>query len=58
MRGAFRANAHRDLPGARLLLVDDIMTTGATVNEAAKALSRAGADSIAVVVLARAEGLV
>jgi ComF family protein len=56
VRGAFRARGHRDLPGSRLLLIDDIMTTGATVNEAAKMLSRAGASFIGIVVLARAEG--
>jgi ComF family protein len=56
VRGAFRAAAHKDLPGARLLLVDDIMTTGATVNEAARALRRAGAVFVGVAVLARAEG--
>ena len=57
LRGAFRASGHADLPGARLLLVDDIMTTGATLNEAAKTLRRAGASFIAVAVVARAEGL-
>jgi ComF family protein len=57
LRGAFRASRHADLPGARLLLVDDIMTTGATLNEAAKTLRRAGASFVAVAVLARAEGL-
>ena len=58
VRGAFRARAHRDLPGSRLLLVDDVMTTGATLNEASRTLSRAGAGSLAVAVLARAEGVV
>lgn len=58
LRGAFRATQHADLPGARLLLIDDIMTTGATVNEAAKTLKRAGASFVAVAVVARAEGLV
>jgi ComF family protein len=57
VRGAFRADKHPDLKGARLLLVDDIMTTGATLNEAAKVLRRAGAAFVGVVVLARAEGL-
>jgi ComF family protein len=58
LRGAFRATQHADLPGARLLLIDDIMTTGATVSEAAKTLKRAGAAFVAVAVVARAEGLV
>jgi ComF family protein len=57
VRGAFRAAQHPDLPGARIVLVDDIMTTGATVDEAAKTLSKCGASVVAVVVLARAEGL-
>ncbi len=57
VRGAFRAIAHPDLIGARLLLVDDIMTTGATVNEAAKMLGQAGASCIGIAVVARAEGL-
>jgi ComF family protein len=57
VRGAFRARNHADLPGARVLLVDDIMTSGATVNEAAKTLSKSGARFVAVAVLARAEGL-
>jgi len=57
VRGAFRAGRHGDLAGARLLVVDDVMTTGATVNEAAKTLRQAGAASISVVVLARSPGL-
>lgn len=58
VRGAFRVRSHRDLPGARVLLIDDIMTTGATLNEAAKVLVKAGVGEITVAVLARAEGLV
>jgi predicted amidophosphoribosyltransferase len=49
-----RARCHLD--GARLLLVDDILTTGATSNEIAAVLKKAGAASVAVAVLARAEG--
>ncbi len=56
VRGAFRVAAHRDLTGARVLLVDDIMTTGATSSEAAKMFLKAGAAYVAVAVLARAEG--
>jgi predicted amidophosphoribosyltransferase len=54
VRGAFRAARHPDLPGARLLVVDDIMTTGATANEVAKTLKKAGAASVSIAVLARA----
>ena len=57
VRGAFSARPHRDLTGARLVLVDDVMTTGATLKEAARSLRQAGAEAIHVVVLARAEGL-
>ena len=55
VRGAFRATAHPDLTGARALIVDDVYTTGATANEAARTLKRAGAAYIGVAVLARAE---
>jgi len=55
VKGAFQAIKHRDLPGARVLVVDDIMTTGATANEVAKTLREAGASAVAVAVLARTE---
>jgi predicted amidophosphoribosyltransferase len=57
VRGAFYARRHADLSGARVLVVDDVMTTGATLNEAARELRRAGATFVAVAVLARADGL-
>jgi competence protein ComFC len=38
----------------RLLLVDDVITTGATVTECAKELLRAGAKEVTVIALARA----
>ncbi len=41
--------------GRRLLLVDDVMTSGATLHEAARTLRRAGAAHVAAVVLARTE---
>jgi ComF family protein len=53
VKGAFAAT--RRLDGLHLLLVDDVMTTGATAAEAARALCKAGA-RVSVAVLARAEG--
>jgi len=44
------------LPGSDLVLVDDVLTTGATAWRAAAALREAGAGSIVLVTLARAGG--
>jgi ComF family protein len=56
VRGAFRANPRVKLSGRHVLLVDDVMTTGATLHEAAVALRAGGASHICVAVLARAHG--
>ncbi len=58
LRGAFavRVMHRRRVKGARLLLVDDILTTGATCSEAAGLLKQAGAAAVAVAVVARADG--
>jgi predicted amidophosphoribosyltransferase len=55
VRGAFRANSGARLANQTVLLVDDVMTTGSTLAEAAKTLKDAGARRVLVAVLARAE---
>ena len=57
VRGAFAVSSGYDIEGAKVLLVDDILTTGATAHEAARTLRRSGADSVTVVVVARGVGL-
>jgi ComF family protein len=56
VRGALRANAGYDIADAHVLLVDDVMTTGATASEAARVLRRAGAKCVSVGVVARGVG--
>lgn len=51
--GAFEVTRPEDVTGRRLLLVDDVLTTGATVGAAARALKAAGAETVGVLVLAR-----
>lgn len=51
VKGAFAANS--DIKGLKLLLVDDVMTTGATARECAKTLIKAGAKEVVVITLAR-----
>lgn len=55
VRGAFRACQQERVRGASVLLVDDIVTTGATCNEAARIVRAAGASRVGVAVIARAE---
>lgn len=52
-RGAYRARLPSSLHGAHLLLVDDVFTTGATVEAASTALLEAGAGSVDVLTLSR-----
>jgi ComF family protein len=56
VRRAFSVRASYHLHRAHVLVVDDILTTGATCSEAARTLRRAGADRVTVVVAARAVG--
>jgi ComF family protein len=53
VRRAFRTRRKRSLQGLHVLLVDDVLTTGATCSESARALRDAGVAKITVAVLAR-----
>ena len=52
IHNAFRCDS--DLAGQRILLIDDVMTTGASLDECARTLKRQGAASVGLLVLARA----
>ena len=52
LRGAFALAADADAAGRDVLLVDDIMTSGATLTECARTLKRAGARRVYAFVLA------
>jgi ComF family protein len=56
VRGAFLCE-NRDVAGQHVALLDDVMTTGATMSEAAGALKKAGARRVTAWVLARADRL-
>ena len=54
MRGAFRLTGEIPVTGRRILLVDDVLTTGATAEECARVLMEGGARHVDVLTLARA----
>ena len=53
VRAAFRARAKHNVTGLSILLVDDVLTTGATASACARELKRAGAAHVALLTLAR-----
>ena len=53
VRNAFRVSWRYSVRDARILLIDDVLTTGATAHEAARALRQAGAAAVYVAAVAR-----
>lgn len=54
VRGAFTVRKPERIADQRILLVDDVYTTGSTLAECTRTLLKAGADSVAVLTLAKA----
>jgi ComF family protein len=54
IKGAFKA-VEAKVVGRKILLIDDVFTTGTTVNECARILCKAGAREVQVLTLARSE---
>lgn len=53
IKGAFEVSDKNKIAGKNVLLIDDVYTTGATINECAKTLIKAGAQNVTVLTLAR-----
>jgi predicted amidophosphoribosyltransferase len=53
VRGAFAVRAPGAVRGRRLLIIDDVFTTGATAAECARVLRASGAAAVGVYTLAR-----
>jgi predicted amidophosphoribosyltransferase len=54
LHNAFRLRKKADVRGLRVLLIDDVLTTGSTLSECARVLRRAGAASVYGATAARA----
>ena len=54
LHNAFRLRKNADVRGLRVLLIDDVLTTGSTLSECARVLKRAGAISVYAATAARA----
>jgi len=57
VRGAFATRPGSQVDNLRVLLIDDVLTTGATLDSCARALLEAGAKSVVALTVARAVGI-
>ena len=53
IEGAFEVSSKKNIAGKNVILIDDVYTTGATINECAKTLTISGAQKVTVLTLAR-----
>ncbi len=54
LQGAFSVKGQAAIQGSRIILIDDVLTTGATAEEAAKLLKSAGARAVGALTFVRA----
>ena len=55
IKGVFEVKNHSKIKGKNILLIDDVLTTGATANECVKVLLKNGAETVDVLTLAHTE---
>ena len=53
IKGVFKVNLAENVKNKRIAIVDDVMTTGASLNELAKTLKQAGASHVECWIVAR-----
>jgi predicted amidophosphoribosyltransferase len=54
LQGAFRVTRPKEVAGKHIILVDDVLTTGATLETAARVLKKAGAKQVDAIVFSQA----
>ncbi len=58
VKGSFSVRKPEEIRGKRLLLLDDVFTTGSTISEASRTLRKHGADSVQALVLSVRHGAI
>lgn len=53
IKGAYKVNGQQKIQNKKILLIDDIYTTGSTVNECSNELKEAGASEIDIFTIAK-----